>query len=181
MADLRRAPRLPQELQDQLLKGARAGLPKETVAVCSGISCDELDAILQLGLSSDAPKLYSDFARLYRAQERVEEVNVSLSVVSAAKRDWRAGLAWLAARFPRQWGKDAVTQTAADMSTDNAGEEALAEDLLSSPEFEVWLSQRGFALTKSSESQPAATEAPAKVGSWGQTVIDSQPDPPEER
>lgn len=182
MSDLRLGPRLPPELREQLLKGAAAGLPKETVAVCSGISSEELDSILQLGLSENAPEPYASFARSYRAQERVQEVNVALSVVSAAKRDWRAGLAWLSARFPRQWGKDAVTQTAADMSTDTSGEEALAEDLLHSPEFEAWLAQRGFGLTKSSAAQPVATAVPATVGSWEATAIDHPADPePEER
>lgn len=157
MADLKLNPRLPPELREQLLKGAEAGLPKETVALCSGISSEELDAILQLGLSESAPEPYKTFAITYRARERVEEVNVALSVVSAAKCDWRAGLAWLAARFPRQWGKDANPQNAADLTTDTSGEAALAEDLLASPEFAVWLQDRGYALKKSSESQPGET------------------------
>jgi len=147
--DLAKGPALTPELAQRLLEGAGSGLHKETVAACCGIDAATLDAWLTEGLSPTAIEPYRTFARLYRAREEGVQDQIVASVLDAARRDWKAGLAFLAARFPERWGPKAARQNAADLAPESgAADEALAEDLLESPEFAEWAAARGYKVTK---------------------------------
>lgn len=145
----RSGPTLTPELRDRLLSGARAGLHKETVATACGISPDLLDVWLREGMTRDAIEPYRTFALHYAAAEHVIEVEVSAAIVDAARRDARVGLQYLAARYPKKWGKDATPQAAIDLRPNDGGaDEQMAESILGTPEFAQWAARNGFSITR---------------------------------
>lgn len=116
---------LTPELQVKLLQGASSGLFKESVAEACGIKPERLDMWLTMGLSPGAPEPYRTFAKLYVAAEAGGQLPYIEAWRQAAQVDWRAAQAWLAARHPNQWGRDAVaTKQAGDLQPTDADAEA---------------------------------------------------------
>lgn len=122
------APDLTPELIAQLLLGAESGLFKESVAIAAGITPEQLDTWLTMGLSPGATEPYRSFARLYAAREVSAQLQYVNAWRQAAAVDWKAAQAWLAASAPDQWGPKATkTRRAADLQPSEADTQAEEE------------------------------------------------------
>jgi hypothetical protein len=130
-------PRLTPELARYLLGGAQTGLFRGAVAESVGLNPDVLDTWLTMGLSSGAVEPYRSFALAYRAAEQKAQLPYIAALQAAATVDWKAALAYLAARYPEQWGAKATKNTQAGALLPSAGDEeaeaAMVEQLLDSP------------------------------------------------
>jgi hypothetical protein len=130
-------PDLTPELAEQLLRAAKSGVFKETAAEAVGIAPDLLDQWLRMGLSPGAVEPYRTFARAYRAQEQGVQLEAIDAWRAASQHDWKAAQAWLAARYPDQWGPKATrNKQSSDLQpteADVAAEEAMVEGLLDNP------------------------------------------------
>jgi hypothetical protein len=130
-------PRLTPELARNLLGGAQTGLFRGAVAESVGLNPDVLDTWLTMGLSSGAVEPYRSFALAYRAAEQKAQLPYIAALQAAATVDWKAALAYLAARYPEQWGAKATKNTQAGALLPSAGDEeaeaAMVEQLLDSP------------------------------------------------
>jgi hypothetical protein len=121
-------------LIEQLLSAARSGLFKEAVAPAVGVSVEDLDTWLTMGLSPNAVEPYKSFARLYAAAEAGAQLPYVAAWQQAATVEWKAAQAWLAARYPEQWGLRATkTRQAIDLQpseSDTRAEEEMVRQLL---------------------------------------------------
>lgn len=121
-------------LIEQLLAGARSGLFKDAVAAASGVSIEDLDMWLTMGLSPGAIEPYRSFARLYAAAEAGAQYPYVTAWQQAATVEWKAAQAWLAARYPDQWGLKATkTRQAIDLQpseSDSRAEEEMVRQLI---------------------------------------------------
>lgn len=149
---------LTPDLADRLLQGARTGLFKDTVAIGCGIDPARLDEWIQMGLSPEAIEPYRTFARFYVAAEQGGQMPHVAAWQQAAATDWQAARAFLAARYPDQWGpKAARTRQAADLqpsAADAAAEEQMVRALLKQrpPVLMRILAEEGF--TPAEETAP---------------------------
>lgn len=143
-------PKLTEELAEKLLLGAQTGMFRSAVAESIGLDPEVLDLWLEMGLSSEAVQPYRGFALRYRAAEAAAQLPYVRAVQSAATMDYKAALAWLAARYPEQWGPKATKNTQAGAlkpsSSDEAAEEAMVEQLfeLNPPALQRILARRGI-------------------------------------
>jgi hypothetical protein len=143
-------PRLTPELARNLLGGAQTGLFRGAVAESVGLNPDILDTWLTMGLSSGAVEPYRSFALAYRAAEQKAQLPYLQAVQAAATVDWKAALAYLAARYPEQWGPKATKNTQAGAllpsSGDEQAEEAMVDQLLETmpPALQRALARRGI-------------------------------------
>ena len=141
------APELTPELATRLLEAARSGLFKDTAAEAVGLAPAVLDEWLRMGLSPGAVEPYRTFARAYRAQEQGLQLEALGAWRKAAEHDWKAAQAFLATRYPDQWGPKATrNKQASDLqpsAADAAAEEALVEQLIAAkPDVLVRLLER---------------------------------------
>lgn len=149
-ASPRPGPRLTKELAENLLAGAQTGLFRGAVAESVGLDPDVLDVWLEMGLSSGAVAPYRGFALAYRAAEQKAQLPYIQSIQAAATVDYRAAVAWLALRYPDQWGPKATRNSSAGVLKPTAGdeiaEEALVEQLFDTmpPVLERILAKRGL-------------------------------------
>lgn len=149
MADTPEAVLTP-ELVEELILGAQTGLFRAAVAETRGLSPEVLDTWLAMGFSSGAVDPYRTFAIRYRAAEQLAQLPYIQSIQTAATEDYHAAIAWLALRYPDQWGKDATKNTSAGSLVpadgDEAAEEALVEQLFETmpPALERILAKFGF-------------------------------------
>jgi hypothetical protein len=120
---------LTPELADRLLQGARTGLFKETVAIGCGIAPERLDEWIRMGLSPGATEPYRTFARYYAAAEQGSQMPHVSAWQQAAAVDWRAAQAFLAARYPGQWGPKATVRQASELQPSVADAQA-EEDMV---------------------------------------------------
>lgn len=154
-------PRLTAALADRLITGAKTGLFRGAVAESVGLDPDVLDTWLEMGLSSGAVDPYRTFALAYRAAEAQAQLPYVQSLQAAATVDWKAALAWLAVRWPEQWGQRATKNTQSGSLKPTAGdeqaEEALVEQLFDAmpPALRRVLAKKGF-----SPPEPTAAEPP---------------------
>lgn len=123
-------PRLTPELAARLITGAQTGLFRGAVAEAAGLDPDVLDTWLEMGLSSGAVDPYRTFALAYRASEAQAQLPYVQSLQAAATVDWKAALAWLAVRWPEQWGQKATKNTQSGSLKPTAGDEAAEEELV---------------------------------------------------
>lgn len=144
------APELTPELADKLLQAAKSGLFLSTAAEAVGIAPDLLETWLRMGLSPGALEPYRTFARAYRAQEQGVQLEAVTAWRSATTHDWKAAAAWLAARYPDQWGPKATrARQSGDLqptAADAAAERELVRQLVASrpPELESILRELGW-------------------------------------
>ncbi len=128
---------LTPELIERLLAGARTGMFRSAVAESVGLRPDLLDLWLQMGFSSEATEPYRTFAVLYRASEQGAQLPYLQAWQGAATVSWQAAQAWLAARYPDQWGPKATKNTQAGSqaptASDEAAEEQMVDALLADP------------------------------------------------
>lgn len=156
-------PRLTAALADRLITGAKTGLFRGAVAESVGLDPDVLDTWLEMGLSSGAVDPYRTFALAYRAAEAQAQLPYVQSLQAAATVDWKAALAWLAVRWPEQWGAKATKNTQSGSlkptSGDEAAEEALVEQLFDAmpPALRRVLAKKGITPP---EPEPTAAEPP---------------------
>lgn len=102
------APELTPELARKLLDAAKSGMFLDSAAEAAGIAPDLLETWLRMGLSPGAVEPYRTFARAYRAQEKVPQLEAIECVRAAARVDPKVALAFLAARYPDEWGPKAT-------------------------------------------------------------------------
>lgn len=151
-------PRLTPELARNLLGGAQTGLFRGAVAESVGLNPDVLDTWLTMGLSSGAVEPYRSFALAYRAAEQKAQLPYIAAVQAAATVDWKAALAYLAARYPEQWGAKATKNTQAGAllpsSGDEQAEEAMVDQLLETmpPALQRALARRGIKVPGAGET-----------------------------
>lgn len=104
------------------------------MAAASGVSIEDLDMWLTMGLSPSAIEPYRSFARLYAAAEAGAQVPYVAAWQQAATVEWKAAQAWLAARYPEQWGPRATkTRQAIDLQpseSDARAEEEMVRQLI---------------------------------------------------
>lgn len=107
---------------------------KDAVAAASGVSIEDLDMWLTMGLSPSATEPYRSFARLYAAAEAGAQMPYVAAWQQAATVEWKAAQAWLAARYPEQWGPRATrTRQAIDLQpseADTRAEEEMVRQLV---------------------------------------------------
>jgi len=143
-------PRLTDDLAKRLLKGAQTGLFRGAVAESVGLNPDVLDTWLSMGLSSGATEPFRSFALAYRAAEQQAQLPYIASIQAAATSDWKAAIAWLAARYPEQWGPKATKNTQAGVllpsASDEQADEAMVDQLLETmpPALQRALARRGI-------------------------------------
>jgi len=114
-------PELTQELATKLLAGAKSGLFKDAVAEGAGIPPAQLDEYLRMGLAPGAVEPYRTFARMYRAHEKVPQLEAVNCVRRAAEEDPKIALAFLAVRYPDEWGPKATkNRQAGDLQPSDA-------------------------------------------------------------
>lgn len=140
-------PVLTPELSAKLIQGAGTGLFKEAVAQGVGITAELLDDWLRMGLSPGAVEPYRSFAKRYVAAERGCQLEAVSVWLEAARTDWKAAQAFLAARDAETWGPKATrNRQAADLTpstADAAAEEQLVEQLIeASPDVLVRLLEK---------------------------------------
>lgn len=151
---------LTPELADRLLSAAKSGLFKETCAEAVGIAPDLLDTWLRMGLSPGAVEPYRTFARAYRAQEQGVQLEAVTSWRQATLHDWKAAAAWLATRYPDQWGQKATkTKQSSDLQpseADAAAEREMVKQLVASrpPELEAILREAGWVAPVENPAKP---------------------------
>lgn len=126
---------LTPELASVLLDGARSGLFRAAVAQARGLPVETLDMWLRMGLSPGATEPYRSFARFYVAAEAGAQLPyIAAWQQAAAHGDWRAAQAWLAARWPEQWGeRPSQARPAAELqptTADAAAEEEMVRQLV---------------------------------------------------
>ena len=144
------APELTPELADKLLQAAKSGLFLATAAEAVGIAPDLLETWLRMGLSPGALEPYRTFARAYRAQEQGVQLEAVASWRQATLHDWKAAAAWLAARYPEQWGPKATrARQSGDFqptTADAAAEREMVRQLVASrpPELDAILRELGW-------------------------------------
>lgn len=144
------APELTPELAAKLLEGASSGLYLDAVAEGVGIAPDLLETWLRMGLSPGALEPYRTFARAYRAQEVVPQLEAVKCIRQAALHDPKIALQWLAARYPTQWGPKATkNRQSGDLqptTADVAAEREMVRQLVASrpPELEAILRELGW-------------------------------------
>jgi hypothetical protein len=154
------APELTPELAGRLLDAARSGLFKETAAEAVGIAPAMLDEWLRMGLSPGAVEPYRTFARAYRAQEQGLQLEAINAWRGASQHDWKAAQAWLAARYPDQWGPKATrNKQSSDLQpseADVAAERAMVEQLVESrpPILEEILRKAGWVAPVENPAKP---------------------------
>lgn len=140
MADLVHTPpagptwELTPDLAKMLLEGARSGLFRAAVAQARGLPLEVLDTWLRMGLSPGSIEPFRSFSRFYVAAEAGAQLPYVAAWQAAAQVDWRAAQAWLAARWPEQWGaKPVQAKPAAELQptdADAAAEEEMVAALL---------------------------------------------------
>lgn len=151
-------PRLTPDLASRLLVGAKTGMFRGAVAESVGLNPDVLDTWLTMGLSSGAVEPYRSFALAYRAAEQQAQLPYLAAIQGAATSDWKAALAYLAARYPEQWGPKATKNTQAGAllpsASDELADEALVDQLLETmpPALQRALAKRGYGKVPSSGS-----------------------------
>src|SRR6185436_12775318 len=115
-----------------------------------GLNPDVLDTWLSMGLSSGATEPFRSFALAYRAAEQQAQLPYIASIQAAATSDWKAAIAWLAARYPEQWGPKATKNTQAGVllpsASDEQADEAMVDQLLETmpPALQRALARRGI-------------------------------------
>jgi hypothetical protein len=129
-------PELTPELAAQLLAGARSGLFKDAVAEGAGIPPSQLDEYLRMGLAPGAVEPYRTFARAYRSAEKVPQLSAVNCLLRASESDPKVALAFLAARYPDEWGPKATkNRQAGDLQpseADVAAETEMVRQLVAS-------------------------------------------------
>lgn len=153
-------PRLTPDLAARLLTGAKTGLFRGAVAESVGLNPDVLDTWLTMGLSSGAVEPFRSFALAYRAAEQQAQLPYIASIQAAATGDWKAAMAWLAARYPEQWGPKATKNTQSGALLPSSGDEeaeaAMVDQLLESmpPVLQRALAKRGIKVPPGGSGDP---------------------------
>lgn len=146
----RPGPVLTPEIAQRYLEALKTGMFPDSAAQAIGQSPEVVQAWIELGLSPGAPREYAVFARAAVAVETAGQVPILEEWRAAALRDWKAGAAYLAARYPAHWGPKATrTRSLGDTAptaADTAADEALVEQLLDSapPELVRLLERKGW-------------------------------------
>lgn len=143
-------PELTPELAAKLLEGAQSGMLKDSVAEACGIPPAQLDEYLRMGLSPGAVEPYRTFARQYRAREKVPQLEAVSCVRKHAQTDPKVALAWLATRYPDEYGPKATrNRQAGDLQpsdADVAAETEMVRQLVAArpPVLEAILNELGW-------------------------------------
>lgn len=157
---------LTPDLAKMLLEGARSGLFRSAVAQARGLPIEVLDTWLRMGLSPGAVEPFRSFSRFYVAAEAGAQLPYVSAWQAAAQVDWRAAQAWLAARWPEQWGpKPTQARAAAELQptdADAAAEEEMVAALLRSrpPVLMRLLEKEGLLSPRAPEPQEIQTKPP---------------------
>jgi hypothetical protein len=127
-------PTLTPELIARLLEGAESGLFKESVAAACGVTAEDLDTWIAMGLAPGATEPYRTFAKMYVAREEGAQLPYINAWRQAAAVTWQAAQAWLVARNPDQWGPKATkNRRAIDLQpsiADTQAEEEMVRQLV---------------------------------------------------
>jgi hypothetical protein len=102
-----------------------------------------------MGLSRGAVEPYRSFARQYRAQEKVPQLDAIAAIRTAAAVDANIALKFLAVRYPSEYGPKAKPKQAGDLQPseqDEAAEEAMVDQLIETmpPVLRRLLEKRGI-------------------------------------
>lgn len=127
-------PVLTPELAQSYLAALRTGMFSDSAARAIGIQPAWIQEWVEMGLTPGATEPYVSFARGVVAAETAEQVPVIQAWKNAASVDWKAGAAYLAARYPAEWGPKATrTRQLGDLqpsARDVEADEQLVEQLV---------------------------------------------------
>lgn len=108
-----RRTKLTPELQEALCQLVETGSSPSAAARASGIDPKTLVNWVERGQEAGRGPYYRFYKALMVARGKAE-VRMTTIVSLSAERDWRAAMAWLERRAPKEWGPQSKTTLAGD-------------------------------------------------------------------
>ena len=102
-ANIGRHTKLTPVLQKKIIKYIAEGNYIETACNAAGVSKQTFYSWLRRGKKGEEPFLYFLYD-LSKERAKVEARNVMI-IQEAAKKDWKAAMAWLEKKYPKRWAK----------------------------------------------------------------------------